>query len=210
MCKIIYFSLVIVFVLLFVPRASKAQDRVTIQTPSRETMKKIYDLAFPRLGPTFDPKIHEFIIDVLIDPSFHAPSQVSIVKYRDGRLIARRLDLRNRDEGLGDQVMSLIESHDRESDVKTLKLTETEVVKALNVIETKVRITRPFKEAVRRFFSCHTFKKETRYWLDGADYEIWYVDGGSELYFEHVESERPRASAPSLVIWAVTIMNTSQ
>lgn len=178
----------------------KAQDSKNVNL-SADKIIQITSLALPKASSNFNTFELEYVIDVMVHPSFRSPSLISLWKYRDGRLIAKRFDLANRNECLSDQLFKLTENSG--------SVTDETLIKQLNILETSIKVDGSFSQLVDSYFNKQSFGKETRITLDGVSYEIWYVDSGSKLHFSMIGTEKMVKTEPTLVTWARQIVAQS-
>jgi hypothetical protein len=173
-----------------------------VKTPALEEIVEIYDVIFPKFSERIDFKSSEYSIDVRIDPSFGSPSQLSLIKHRDGAVEMIRFDFLNRKESLFEQLITLPE-YGQVNDFKFL-------AKKLKVERKEPKNTRLIKLLINTFFNNTSFRKNGDLSLDGNHFEIWYKDAGSTFYFSQSINQQYDSSESKLVTFGRKIMKMSE
>jgi len=172
---------------------------VCMQTMGQQTYKtfdkyeELYDSIFARSSDEFDVAKQEFSIDVRLRPSFSAPRQVSITRFRDGKFVAYFHKLANENESIDDQVNSLIRKGGSD-DVKALSL-------LLKVSKTDIKVHGLLLNEINDFFRQTSFRKETRITLDGVGFDVWYVDAGNKIRLSLVGGEKFERGESPAITW---------
>jgi hypothetical protein len=169
-----------------------------IKTLSLDKYEELYNSIFPRISEEFDLKKHEYAIDVRLHPSFSAPQQVSIIKFQDGKLAVYIYKLADQKESLGDQIISLLQNG-ASNDIKTL-------AEQLKVGKTEIKKPDFLRPLVNDFFKRISLRKETRIWLDGVGYDVWYADSENKAYFSLSGSEKFEKKESPLITWARSLI----
>jgi len=177
------------------------QQTKVVQTPTRGEWDRIYDVIFPRGSKTFKPLKHEFAFDIRVDRPFQAPSQLSIVKFRNGGFEIYRYDMTDRSRSLFTQLMDLRESAPTK---------EYEGLARELAVEKHVPEKLPFIEAkTLDLFSCLGFTTQKDIMLDGTSLEMWYVDSGTNFYFQQSTTEARKTGESPLITYAREMMAAS-
>lgn len=154
----------------------------------------LYNTIFPKSTDLFSFNKHEFAIDIRIRPSFSAPAQVSIIKFRDGKFNVWIYKLANNKESLGDQVSVLLQSG-VSSDIRTLS-------DKLNVIKKEIKNPEFLIPLIKDFHKKVTLKKGADISLDGVGFDIWYMDAGSKMFLSLNGGEEFEKGESSIITWA--------
>ena len=154
----------------------------TYQAPTNEEWDAIYRVIFPKVSDSFDARTQEYAMDLRIAPSFRAPSQLSIVKFRTGDLVITRYDVKNRELPIFEQLIALPD-YRADPDYAVL-------AKSLAVEKRSPANVSSIIGHLRSFFNNTGFRTEKNFSLDGVFYEVWYEDTGSKFYFGQSGEEK--------------------
>lgn len=193
-------SAVLVVLVLSLPLFAQSENAKGASLSEAE-LKEIYDKCFPRASDAFDLMSVEFSIDILVDPSFRAPKQISIVMRRDGTIQLTFYTLSNDSMSLGEQVDAIIERGDPKD--------STDLSRKLNVVRRQVADARELKPLITEFFTQARLRPSSNITLDGVGYEIWYVDSASKVYFSHLANEQFVRGEWPIITWARSVMEKS-
>jgi len=173
----------------------------TVRIPTEDEFIEIYNVIFPLASNRFSPTSDYFALDIRMEPSYRAPSQLSILKRENGHLEVLRYDFVNSETSLFEQIIKLPQF----GKVKSYR----ELAKELKINRKQIRTGIDFEKQVDEFLLHTLFERRTDFLLDGVTFQVWYVDRGTKFHFEQTGSEEFNPKESKIVSFLRKLMSQS-